>query len=51
MPVSKSEEFRNKATECDRLADAAKDLEAQRMLREAANNWRTMAEEAERVGL
>jgi hypothetical protein len=41
--------YRTKANECDTLADEAKDPEARRMLREAADNWRTMAERAERM--
>jgi hypothetical protein len=48
--VTRAEEFRAKAAECDRLADEAIDLEAKRMLREAANNWWLMADQAERLG-
>jgi hypothetical protein len=48
--VSKAEDFRAKAVECDKLADAAWDPEAKRMLREAANNWRLLADQAERMG-
>jgi len=42
--------FRAKAVDCDKLADKAGDAEAKRMLREAAENWRTMADQAERLG-
>jgi hypothetical protein len=42
--VTKAEDFRANAVECDKLADKASDPEAKRMLREAADNWRTMAE-------
>jgi hypothetical protein len=48
--ANKSEDFRNQAGECDKLADKATDPEATRMLREAANNWRKMPEQAERLG-
>jgi hypothetical protein len=49
--ISKAEEFRSSAAECDKLAEQAKDPEAKRMLREAASNWRKMAEQAQRFGL
>jgi hypothetical protein len=49
--VSKTEDFRAKATECDSLAEKAKDAGAKRMLREAAKNWRAMADQAERFEL
>jgi hypothetical protein len=48
--VSKADEFRASAAECDNLADKAKDPEAKRMLREAADNWRKMSEQAQRLG-
>jgi hypothetical protein len=48
--VTRAEEFRVKAAECDRLADEAIDPDAKRMLREAANNWWLMADQAERLG-
>ena len=48
--MSKAEEFRTNAAQCDKLAEQAKDPEAKRMLREAADNWRKMAEQAERLG-
>ena len=47
--MSKAEYFRDKAVECDKLADEAKDVEAKRLLREAAENWRYMAAQAERL--
>jgi hypothetical protein len=46
--MTKAEEFLVSAAECDKLADQAKDPEAKRMLREAADNWRKMAQQAER---
>jgi hypothetical protein len=48
--VSKAEadEFRARAVECDEKADQAKDVEAKRMFHEAAENWRSMAVQAER---
>ena len=48
--MDKAAEFRARAVECDKLADKAHDPEAKRMLREAAQNWRTLAERAERMG-
>jgi hypothetical protein len=48
--VSKAEEFHAKAAECDRKAEQAKDIEAKRLLKEAADNWRSMASQAERQG-
>jgi hypothetical protein len=45
---AKADEFRARAAECDEKADQAKDTEAKRMLREAAENWRSMAAQAER---
>jgi DNA-binding NtrC family response regulator len=46
--MSKAEAFRANAAECDKKADQAKDIEAKRMFREAAENWRSMAAQAER---
>ena len=43
-------EFRAKAAECEEKADQAKDAEAKRLLREAAENWRSLATQAERLG-
>jgi hypothetical protein len=48
--VSKVPYFRTKAAECDKLADKASDPEAKRNLREAAENWRIMAYQADRLG-
>jgi hypothetical protein len=48
--VNSAEDFRAKAVECDNLAEKAWDPEAKRMLREAANNWRLLADQAERIG-
>ena len=48
--VTRAEEFRANAVECERLAAEAIDLDAKRMLLEAADNWWLMAEQAERTG-
>jgi hypothetical protein len=48
MRKAKADEFRARAAECDEKADQAKDVEAKRMFREAAANWRSMAAQAER---
>jgi hypothetical protein len=42
-----AEDFRARGAECDKLADNATDPTAKRLFREAANNWRTMAEQAD----
>jgi hypothetical protein len=49
--VSTAEEFRAKAAEYEKKADQAKDAEAKRLLREAAENWRSMAAQADRLRL
>jgi len=41
-------EFRAKADECERKAQEATDVEAKRLLLEAAEHWRTLATHAER---
>jgi hypothetical protein len=43
--VSKEEEFRAQAAECDKLADHTTDPEAKLIFREAAENWRKMADQ------
>jgi hypothetical protein len=48
--VSQAEALRAKAAECEKKADQAKDLEAKRVLRKEADNWRTMALQADRFG-
>jgi hypothetical protein len=48
--MSKADAFRARAAECDKAADEAKNPEAKRFLRQAADNWRIMAEQAERLG-
>jgi hypothetical protein len=47
---AKADEYRRKADECERLANQAKDAEAKRNLRQAADSWREMASVAERHG-
>ena len=46
---SRAEYFRTKAAECEEKAEAARDTEAKRMFREAAQHWREMAAQAERL--
>jgi hypothetical protein len=41
-------EFRAKAEECERKAEEATDVEAKRLLLEAAEHWRILAAQAER---
>ena len=48
MVVSKSEEYRAKAAECEKKATEATDVEAKRLLQEAATEWRSMAAQADR---
>ena len=48
--MSKAEEFRISAAERDNLANQAKDPEAKRMLHETADDWRKMADQAQRYG-
>jgi hypothetical protein len=50
MCMSKAEDFRAKAAEFDKLADEASEATAKNLFREAADNWRTMAEQVERWG-
>jgi len=45
--MTETDYFHARAVECDKLADEAKDYEAKRVLREAADNLRTMAVQAE----
>jgi len=49
--VSKlSDECRAKAAMCDKKATEAKDMEAKRLLQDAAQEWRSMAAEAVQKG-
>jgi hypothetical protein len=49
-PLSdKIDVFRSRAAECERLANEAKDLETRRILRDAATNWRIIADRIERM--
>ena len=41
--------FRSRAAECERLANATNDSETRRILREAATNWRIIANRIERM--
>ena len=47
---SKADYYRAKAAECEEKAEAARDLRAKQMLKEAAQYWREMAAQAERLG-
>jgi hypothetical protein len=49
--MSKLEEYRNKAENCERLAQKAKDVDAKESLQEAARSWRHLEATAERNGL
>jgi hypothetical protein len=46
--MSKVDEFRAKAAECEKRAEEAKDSDARRFLAEAAESWREMAAQAEK---
>jgi len=46
--MTEATEFRAKADECEKKAKEAKDAEAKRILREAAQEWRFLAATAER---
>jgi hypothetical protein len=48
--MTRVETLRAKAAECDKKANEAKDAEAKRLLREAADNWLSMAIQEERFG-
>jgi hypothetical protein len=49
--MTRAEAFRANAAKCDKKADEAKDAETKRLLREAADNWLSMAIQAERFEL
>jgi hypothetical protein len=49
--MSKLDEYRNKAENCERLAQKAKDLDVKESLLDAALNWRRLIANAERDGL
>ena len=46
--MKRTDDFRAKATECDKLADDAQEPEAKRTLQEAAKNWRVPPYHVER---
>jgi hypothetical protein len=48
--VKRTDDFRARAVECDKVADEAEDLKAKRILHEAARNWRVVAEHAKHFG-
>jgi len=45
--MGKATEFRAKADECEKKAQEAKDVQAKRLLMEAAEEWRVLAAHAE----
>jgi hypothetical protein len=45
-----SDECRAKAAHCEKKATEAKDIEAKRLLHDAAHEWRSMAAEADQKG-
>jgi hypothetical protein len=49
VPMSKADEFRANAAECESNAEAATDLQAQAFFREAAVEWRKLADQLERI--
>ena len=46
--MSKVDEYRNKAENCERLAQKAKDLDVKESLQDAARTWRRLIANAER---
>ena len=46
--VTNAEEYLRRAEECERKSVEANDLEAKRMFKEAAHQWRLMASAAQR---
>jgi hypothetical protein len=46
--MSKAEEYRKHAEECEKKAELARDFDAKQTFREAARQWRKMAEQADR---
>jgi hypothetical protein len=48
--VSKAEEYRARAAECEKKATEATDVEAKRLLQDAVIEWRNMAAQADRHG-
>jgi hypothetical protein len=47
---TRAELFWAKAEECEMKAEAAQGVDAKRMYHQAAQHWRAMAEQAERLG-
>lgn len=48
--MSKAEEYRARAADCEKKATEATDIEAKRLLQEAAKEWRYMAAQADPHG-
>lgn len=47
----KGDEYRLRAEEADKLAEAAKDELARQMYRDIATRWRSLADQTDRYGL
>jgi hypothetical protein len=50
LAMTNAAEFSANADECEQKAHQTKDVEAKRVLREAAQEWRALAAHAERRG-
>jgi hypothetical protein len=48
--MTKADEYRAKALECERMARNARDPEAKRQLQDLAFEWRQMADQADKHG-
>ena len=48
--MTKAEEYRQRAKECEQMATNTKDPEAKRAFTEAAHQWRHLAAQVERWG-
>ena len=46
--MSKADQYRSKAENCERLAEKAKDADVKNALQDAARDWRNSAANAER---
>jgi hypothetical protein len=48
--MAKAEEYFARAADCQKKADEAMEVEAKRLLEQAAHEWRNMAAQAQRHG-
>lgn len=46
----KEDEYRDRAAECDRMAEAALNSQVQEQYRDAADQWRELARQAKQLG-